>query len=121
MAAAEPTTNNGDRTRLGDFFEALVALSRQTYAAANDAQVSHFRDHDGRHEIDFIIHRGHTEAVGFEVKLKSSITDRDVRHLLWLNESLPDQIADLVIIDTGAHAYRRQDGVAVIPLTLLTA
>ena len=121
MSAAEPTTNNGDRTRLGDFFEALVALSLQTYAAANDAQVSHFRDHDGRREIDFIIHRGHAEAVGFEVKLKSSITDHDVRHLLWLKESLPDQIVDLVVINTGAHAYRRQDGVAVIPLALLTA
>lgn len=121
MSAAEPTTNNGDRTRLGDFFEALVALSLQTYAAANDAQVSHFRDHDGRHEIDFIIHRGHAAAVGFEVKLKSSITDHDVRHLLWLKESAPDQIVDLVVIYTGAHAYRRQDGVAVIPLALLTA
>ncbi|RAN76442.1 hypothetical protein B5P43_22805 [Bacillus sp. SRB_336] len=121
MSAAEPRTNNGDRTRLGDFFEALVALSLQTYAAANDAQVSHFRDHDGRREIDFIIHRGHAEAVGFEVKLKSSITDHDVRHLLWLKESLPEQIVDLVVINTGAHAYRRHDGVAVIPLALLTA
>lgn len=27
----------------------------------------------------------------------------------------------LVVINTGAHAYRRQDGVAVIPLALLTA
>lgn len=38
MAAAQPATNNGDRTRLSDFFEALVALSLQTYAEANDAQ-----------------------------------------------------------------------------------
>ncbi|UYQ78371.1 DUF4143 domain-containing protein [Glutamicibacter sp. JL.03c] len=121
LSAAEPATNNGDRTRLGDFFEALAALSLQTYAAANDAQVSHFRDHDGRHEIDFIVHRGHAEAVGFEVKLKSSITDHDVRHLLWLKESAPDQIVDLVVINTGAYAYRRPDGVAVIPLALLTA
>ena len=121
MSAAGPATNNGDRTRLGDFFEALVALSLRTYAEANDAQLSHFRDHDGRHEIDFIIHRGHAEAVGVEVKLKSAITDHDVRNLLWLKASLPDQIVDLVVINTGAHAYRRQDGVAVIPLALLTA
>ena len=59
--------NNGDRTRLGDFFEALVGLSLQTYAAANDAQLSHFRDHDGQREVDFIIHRGDGEAVGVEV------------------------------------------------------
>ena len=59
LSAAEPAINNRDSTRLGDFFEALVALSLHTYAAANGAQLSHFRDHDGRHEIDFIIHRGH--------------------------------------------------------------
>lgn len=88
---------------------------------ANDAQVSHFRDHDGRHEIDFIIHRGDAEAVGIEVKLKSAITDRDVRNLLWLKESLPDQIVDLVVINTGSRASRKKDGVAVIPLALLTA
>lgn len=121
VSASEPATNTGDRTRLGDFFEALVALSLQTYAAANDAQLSHFRDHDGKREIDFIIHRGHAEAVGFEVKLKASITDHDVRHLLWLKDSLPEQIADVVVINTGVHAYRRKDGVAVIPLSLLTA
>lgn len=121
MSAAAPATSNGDRTRLGDFFEAIVALSLQTYAQVNDAQLSHFRDHDGRHEIDFIIHRGHAEAVGVEVKLKAAITDNDVRHLLWLKESLPDQIVDLVVIYTGTHAYRRQDGVAVVPLALLTA
>ena len=121
MSATGPATNTGDRARLGEFFKALVALSLQTYAGANDAKVSHFRDHDGRHEIDFIIHRGDAEAVGIEVKLKSAITDHDVRHLLWLKKSLPDHIVDLVVINTGTHAYRRQDGVAVIPLALLTA
>jgi hypothetical protein len=55
------------------------------------------------------------------VKLKSSITDRDVRHLRWLKESLPDHIVNVVVINMGAHAYRRQDGVAVIQLALLTA
>ena len=49
------------------------------------------------------------------------IIDHDVRHLLWLKKSLPDHIVDLVVINTGTHAYRRQDGVAVIPPALLTA
>jgi hypothetical protein len=55
------------------------------------------------------------------VKLTSSISDHDVRHLLWLKKSLPDQIVDVVVINAGTHAYRRHDGVAVIPLALLTA
>lgn len=121
MSAAEPAVNTNDRTRLGNFFEALAALSLQTYAQANDAQVSHYRDHDGRHEVDFIVHRGHAEAVGVEVKLKASITDHDVRHLHWLKKALPEQVVDLVVINSGTHAYRRQDGVAVVPLALLAA
>ncbi|WP_308466629.1 hypothetical protein [Rathayibacter soli] len=56
-----------------------------------------------------------------EVKLKSAITDHDVRHLHWLKATLPNQIVDLVVINTGAHAYRRQDGVAVVQLALQTA
>ena len=37
---------------------------------------------------------------------------RDSRHL-------GEEIADLVVINTGASAYRRRDGVAVVPLALL--
>lgn len=121
LSATQPALNSADRTRLGDFFEALVALSLRTYAAANDAHLSHFRDHDGQREVDFVIHRGHAEAIGFEVKLKPSINDHDVRHLLWLKGRLGDQVADLVVITTGTTAYRRSDGVAVVPLALLTA
>jgi uncharacterized protein len=36
-------------------------------------------------------------------------------------KSLPDHVVDLLAIRTGARAYRRQDGVAVIPLSMLTA
>ena len=39
--------------------------------------------------------------------------------LLWLRGQLPDQVIDTVVINTGEHAYRRTDGVAVIPLALI--
>ncbi len=47
------------------------------------------------------------------------MTDADVRHLIWLREQLPDSVVDLIAITTGTHAYRRRDGVAVVPLALL--
>lgn len=47
--------------------------------------------------------------------------DADVRHLLWLRDQMPDDVADLVVVTTGKYAYRRPDGVAVIPLGLLGA
>ena len=57
--------------------------------------------------------------VGVEVKLSASVTDRDVKHLLWLRDQLGDKVKDLVVVNTGPTAYRREDGVAVVPLALL--
>lgn len=45
--------------------------------------------------------------------------DRDVRHLLWLKQKLGDDLRDMAVIYTGEYAYRRPDGVAVIPASLL--
>lgn len=61
------------------------------------------------------------QIVGIEVKLSASVNSSDVKHLLWLKEQFKDDVADLVIVTTGIYAYRRQDGVAVVPLALLGA
>ncbi len=106
-------------TLMGRLFEALVALSLKTYAQASELTVSHLRTIRGEHEIDFIIHGGGRTCVGIEVKLASSVTDSDVKHLLWLKETLGDELREMAVIYTGASAYRRRDGVAVIPAALL--
>jgi predicted AAA+ superfamily ATPase len=110
-----------DKTRLGSLFEALVALSLHTYAQAAEAAVSHFRTSRGDHEVDFVVHRGDGSTVALEVKLDRTVGDQDVRHLLWLRESMRGELTDAVVIYTGQDAYRRQDGVAVIPFSLLGA
>jgi uncharacterized protein len=53
------------------------------------------------------------------VKLGEAATDRDVRHLLWLRDQLGDELADAVVVTTGREAYRRRDGIAVVPAALL--
>jgi hypothetical protein len=40
-------------------------------------------------------------------------------HLNWLQWQLGDGLLDASIITTGADAYRRPDGIAVIPAALL--
>jgi predicted AAA+ superfamily ATPase len=60
-------------------------------------------------------------VLGIEVQLAPAVGDADVRHLLWLREKLGDRVADLVVVTTGTTAYRRRDGVAVVPLALLGA
>lgn len=59
------------------------------------------------------------QVLGIEVKLTASVTDADVRHLLWLREKAGNSVTNLVVVTTGSHAYRRQDGIAVVPLALL--
>ena len=107
-----------DGTFLGAVFESLTALTVRVNAQANEARVRHLRLQGGRREVDFIVEKGR-RIVGLEVKLAATVDDRDVRHLLWLKSELGPNCADIAVITTGPVAYRRPDGVAVIPLSLL--
>lgn len=106
-------------TSLGRLFEHLVVLSAKTYAQADEAKVSHFRSSGGDREIDLIVQSATGGTVAMEVKLARTVSDRDVRHLLWLKDQLGDELRDMVVLHSGATAYRRADGVAVVPLALL--
>ena len=110
-----------DGTLFGQLFESLVTQSVRVYAQANEASVRHLRSHDGRQEVDLIVERADHRVVGVEVKLSATVNDHDVRHLLWLREQLGHDLLDALIITTGAQAYRRSDGIAVIPASLFTA
>lgn len=106
---------------LGPLFESLACLSVRVGAQAAEARVSHLRLSGGDREIDFIVEGPDGQVLAIEVKLARSVGDADVRHLLWLRQQIPDRIVDLVVINTGPAAYRRPDGVAVIPLAMLKA
>ncbi|MEO7521190.1 MAG: DUF4143 domain-containing protein [Gemmatimonas sp.] len=109
-----------DGTWLGRLFEALVTLDIRVYAqAADDATVRHFRTDSGAHEADLIVVRHDRRVLAIEVKLGNTITDKDVEHLQWLEREIGDEMLDAIVINTGEHAYRRQDGIAVIPAALL--
>lgn len=105
----------------GPLFESLATLSVRVAAQVHGARVGHLRTNRGDHEIDLIVEGTDGQVVGFEVKLATSVDDADVRHLLWLRDQLPDDVVDLVVLTTGSVAYRRPDGVAVVPLALLGA
>ncbi|MFW0120081.1 ATP-binding protein [Rothia sp. P5764] len=103
----------------GPLFESLVTLTVRVMAQSLEATVSHLRMNSGAREIDLLVEGHDGQLVAIEVKLKAVPTDRDVRHLLWLKEQLPQRVASLVVITAGDVAYRRPDGVYVIPLALL--
>ncbi|HCG56882.1 MULTISPECIES: DUF4143 domain-containing protein [Brevibacterium] len=103
----------------GPLFESLVTLGVRVMAQAAEASVSHLRLHGGAREVDLIVEGVDGAIVGIEVKLAADVSDSDVKHLHWLREQIPDRVADLVVVTTGTTAYRRKDGIAVVPLALL--
>ncbi len=108
-----------DARFLGPLLEGLVALNLRVYAQACEAEVRHLRTHRGEREVDFVVVGADGGVVAVEVKLSTLVTDDDVRHLLWFRQQAGDDFRDAVIVTTGDQAYRRQDGVAVVPVSLL--
>ena len=108
-----------DGMLLGRLFESLVTQSVRVLAQAGEARVRHLRQHGGLHEVDLIVERADQRVVAIEVKLGAEVTDADVRHLTWLREQVGDDLLDAVVINTGHQAYRRRDGIAVVPAALL--
>ncbi|MGL4173964.1 MAG: DUF4143 domain-containing protein [Actinomycetota bacterium] len=103
----------------GALFESLAAQSIRVYAGAASAQVGHLRTKESDHEIDLIVEGDDRSVLAIEIKLGEGVSDHDVRHLHWLQRKIGDRLVDRVIITTGSTAYRRSNGVAVVPLALL--
>lgn len=106
---------------LGALFESLATLSVRVHAQPLGVDVSHLRTHTGDHEVDLVVEASDGRVLAIEVKLTSTVDDGDVRHLNWLQDKMGDAVVDRVIVTTGSYAYRRLDGVAVVPLALLGA
>ncbi len=103
----------------GNLFEALALLCVRVAAQAANARVFHLRTQDGAHEVDMIVQRDDGAVMGIEVKLASAINAADGMHLRWLADQLQTRLLDSIILTSGPYAYRRNDGVGIVPLALL--
>lgn len=108
-----------DGTLLGHLFESLLTLSVRVFAQAAEATVRHLRTRGEQREVDLIVERGDHRVVAIEVKLAKRVDDRDVRQIQWLASEIGNDLLDGVVVTTGPAAYRRPDGIAVIPAALL--
>src|SRR6185437_9326358 len=104
---------------LGYLFESLVTLCVRVAAQAAEVAVGHLRTRNGDHEIDLVLVRDDGKVLAVEVKLAATVEDRGTTHLRWLADHLRADLLYAIIINTGPNAYRRPDGIGVVPLALL--
>lgn len=107
-----------DRPLFGRMFESLAVQSIRVYAERHMAKVMHYRDPQGRREVDLIITAPFGGTVAMEIKLATAPTMADAKHLLWLRRELGEELVAAVVVHAGPYAYE-QDGVAFVPLALL--
>ena len=112
------TVGKLNKTFLGQLFESLVYQSLATYTDICEAQLSHLRLRGGEKEIDFIVQK-EDAIVAIEIKSKAKIEGKDVANLHWFEKKVKDEYDVVkVVINTGPYAYKRTDGVIVVPLAL---
>lgn len=111
-----------DFNYFGFLFESLCDRDLRIYAEAIDGQVFHYRDGSGL-EADAVIALNDGRWAAVEVKLGSKEIEDAAVHLLELKNKVNTEKMrepSFLMILTGIEiAYRREDGVYVVPLGCL--
>lgn len=111
-----------DFKTFGFLFESLCTRDLRVYADAIDGEIFHYRDKSGL-ESDLIIklHDGRWAAV--EAKLGMKQIDEAAANLIKLKQKVDtdkmNQPSFLMVLTGGNVAYKRQDGVLVVPIGCL--
>lgn len=124
VLAATPRGLLDDFETFGLLFESLCIHDLRVYASALGGSLYHYRDKTGL-EADAVVVLDDGRWALVEVKMGQSRIDEGASHLLKLAERI-DQTREgrpsfLMVLTSTACAYRRKDGVVVVPLACLGA
>ena len=114
----------GDLETLGFLFEALCERDLRIYADAFGAALYHYQDYRGR-EIDAALELPDGQWCAFEIKLGANQIDAAAQNLLTIRQEIADDPKGkpptvlCVLCGMANAAYRRPDGVFVVPVTAL--
>ncbi len=114
-----------DLRTMGLLFENMVMRDLRVYVGKLQGEVYHYRNRNG-FEIDAIL-RLHGGKYGLaEVKLGLAGVERAAANLKKFSQSVDTKLSSLpsflmVIVGVGSFAYRRKDGVLVVPISTLGA
>lgn len=111
-----------DFETFGLMFESLCTRDLRVYAQANDGNVFHYRDKNGL-EADIIVALNDGRWAAIEVKLGAKQTEEAAGHLKELEAKVDTERMGapsfLMVLTGGEIAYRREDGVYVVPIGCL--
>lgn len=111
-------------TDFGFYFETLAVRDLRVYADALDGEVFHFRDKNGL-ECDAVLHRRNGSYGLIEIKLGGTDNiEKGATTLKTLSAKIDTDKMNapsfmMVLTGVGQYAYRRQDGVHVVPIGCL--
>lgn len=108
-----------DLETTGFLFESLVAHDLRIYAEAAGASCYHYREAEGRLEVDYVVETRDGDWLGVEVKLGESEIDKAAQSLHRLAGRVRRKPKALVVVTGTSLAYTRDDGVHVVPLGVL--
>lgn len=119
---ADPGSILMDFEYFGFLFESLVTRDLRVYTQMLDGDIFHYRDKDNL-EADLIIRLFDGRWAAVEVKLGSKEIDDGAGHLIELSKKVDTskvgEPAFLMVVTGGQFAYRRDDGVLVVPIGCL--
>ena len=119
-----PASLLGDLETLGFLFEALCERDLKIYAESFGGALYHYQDYLGR-EIDAVIELPDEQWCAFEIKLGANQIDAAAQSLLNIQKEFADDPRGkppttlCVLCGMANAAYRRPDGVFVVPITAL--
>lgn len=121
---ASPGSLLHDMSTFGLLFESLCVRDLRVYTQALKGEVFHYHDESGL-EADAVVSLRDGRYALFEVKTGASEIDSGAESLRKLEEKVDSSIMGSpsfsVVIVPGGYAYRRPDGVFVIPITCMCA
>lgn len=119
-----PTSLLGDLETLGFLFEALCERDMKIYAESFGGALYHYQDYRGR-EIDAVVELPDGKWCAFEIKLGANQIDAAANNLLSIQKEIAEDpkgkppAVCCVLCGMANAAYRRPDGVFVVPITAL--
>lgn len=124
LLKATPEKLINDLETLGFLFEALCERDLKIYAESFGAKLYHYQDYKNR-EIDAVIEMADGRWAAFEIKLGANQIDAAASNLIKIRneiaaeeDGIPPSVL-CVLCGLSNAAYKREDGVYVVPITAL--